>query len=340
MAYNSSNIQKEVAGVELAERAKQIASQKRITFGEALFQARREMADTVTVPSTVRPTTASPLRQEEPAKTPAASEVRTAVISGLNTVAPTWRKGDATWIATSGAYAIRQGCAAVAENLDALGIGDQLISGISSDLQAFLNNAVLQQGYNGLLSDLVTQAGDHVAAVYQQALANKVATQGLSESQIAYAVRMSDESHSAVSLDSVVLRDEALAVSKSRGVSFGEALRIVRRSFASEVVEPDAVKQAVHQALRGKLDGMLQGKKTVVNRFDVKQAHAAAMAAVQKLNTSGYGEVSDAVEGSLNNLFSGDQQEAAIDPADLESIAAKAGSSAAAAYSKHLNSVN
>jgi len=247
-------------------------------------------------------------------------------------------KKDGVWIATSGAQALHQACAAVAAKLDDLGIGDQLVSGMCSDLFTYLQNAMQQQS-TSQVSELVVQAADHAASAYEQALANKVATQSLSESQVRFAHQVAQGAGTYVSLDSVVLRDKAMAVSRDRGVSFGEALRIVRHSFASDVVEPDVLKSAVVSAIHEKLSSMLQGKKKVINPFDVEQLAKAATDAVQKLNVSGHSEVSDAIVGSLKFLSRGSNG-TAVDPAGVDSIATKAATSAAAAYSKHLSSVS
>lgn len=339
MTLRNANISKEVAGVELADRARQIAAQKRVSFGDALFQARRELADTVQV----RQNVGSPLRDQKQSTTPSPADVRAATVEGVKAVGSLWNPGanPGIWLATSGAQVLKSAMAAVSVNLRALGMGPQITETLTTDLLAFLNNLIT----GGVLSfpNIVANAGDRIQQAYEDALKNRVDTQvwsEFSEEQFSEAVRLSDSGHTAVDVTSILLRDKALLISKQRGVSFGEALQIARRSLAEDVVQPDVMKQTVHTALRDKLSGMLQGKKKVVSRFDLKQAQEAAMGAVKKLNTSGYGEISDAVEGSLNGLFSGDQDQTAIDPADLESIAAKAGDSAAAAYSKHLKSVS
>jgi hypothetical protein len=324
----------DMQSVNLAERAKFISLQQNIPYGKALTIARHEMTDIV------GSNNGSPLRDQRTAATPPSSEVRTAVIAGMQAVAPTWKKGDSEWIATSGATALYNACASVGDKLHELGIGDQLISGMKEDLFAYLNRQVLGLIYSGTLSDLISQTADHVASTYEQALANKVATQQYSEGQIEFARQVVQGTGSYVSLDDVALRDKAVAVSRDRGVSFGEALTIVRHSFASDVVEPDVLKSDVIAALREKFNSMLQGKTKVLSSFDVEQILKAATDAVTKLKISGYKEVSDAMKKSLDALMQGDAQQTAINPADIEAIAAKAATSAALAYSKHLSSVS
>lgn len=335
----SSNVRMQVVNVDLCERAKKIASENRISFGEALSQARSEargeMADIVTKEN------GSPLRDEGSSSTPPSSEVRIAVTAGLNKVAPLWKK-DGDWIATSGSQMLRQACAVVAVELGALGIGDELISAMMADLFVYLSYRCGGSSPIGTLSDLVAQAADHAASAYEQSIANRVETQSLAESQIEFAHQVARGARSYVSVDSVVMRDKAMEVSRDRGVSFGEALRIVRHSFASDVVEPDVLKASVLAAMRDKFGSILQGKQKVVTSFDLEQIKKAATDAVAKLNISGASQVHDAVQQSLSAIGSksGQYEQAAINPADVESIVAKAATSAAAAYSKHLSSVS
>lgn len=324
----------DMQSVNLAERAMVIFREQKIPYGQALTAARREMADIV------GSNNGSPLRDQGTASTPPSSEVRTAVVAGLNAVASTWKNGDSEWIATSGATALYNACASVGDKLHELGIGYQLISGMKEDLFAYLNRQVLGLIYGGTLSGLISQTADHVASTYEQALANKVATQQYSEGQIELARQVVQGTGSYVSMDDVALRDNAMAVCKDRGVSFGEALRIVRHSFASDVVKPEELSSVISAALREKFGSMLQGKEKVLSSSDCEQALKAAMDAVKKLNISGWNQVWDAVKKSLSTLVQGSAEQAAVKPGDVEAIAAKASTSAALAYSKHLSSVS
>jgi hypothetical protein len=291
---------------DIAERAQEIARANSISFGEALYQARREMADIV------RTSNGSPLRDQESSATPPSSEVRTAVMAGLMAVAPTWKK-NGEWIATSGAQALHQACASVSDKLDALGIGDQLVSGMCSDLFTYLQNAV---GRAGTLSDLVTQAADHVASAYEQALINKVPAQSLSERQMTVARQVAQGTGSYVSLDSVDFRDRAMAISRSRGVSFGEALSLARHGveFADDVIEPQKLDNALTPSLKSSFVTIFGGaQQKIIGAMDVLKIKEQIQKTLSDLGMgSATSAVTKAVESTLNAV-SGVVQLSAVD---------------------------
>lgn len=334
MTYRSANVQIEVGGVELAERAQQIAKQKDISFGEALFQARREFLSDVQV----QQNTGSPLRDQQQSTTPPSSDIRNATIEGLKTVGSQWDPArGGSWIATTGSQVLKDGINEVCVRLRALGMGPQIVDGLTSDLFTFLNNLVT----SGVLSfpSIISQAGDHIQQRYEEALKNKVASQVWSEEQFAEAARIGGYSY--IDMDSMRLRDSALQIAKRKNISFGEALTLARSgaAFADDVVEPSVIKDTVHTAVRDHLGTALQGKKKVVRGFDLKQTHEKVMSAVKKLNISGSQEIGDAVQASFNKLVPADG-EGIIDPADLDAISSAAGESAAAAYQRHLKAVS
>lgn len=330
--YRSANVQKEVCGVELAEAAGKIAKQRNISFGEALFIAREQMADIVTK------SPSSPLRDEEAAVILTPSQVREAVVAGLQSVAPLWRPTSDAWIATAGASAIKDAASAVAAKLDAMGLGDQAISALTAELSTFLTGLVLKQPTSAKLSDLISQAADHAQQVYTQALANKLPTQVWTE-----AVRMSDESRMAVDVSSIVLRDNALRISKQRGISFGDALRIARTrtvTLADDVADASAIRQAVEGAMRGVLNKALSGKQQkVIGSEEVFQAGNAISDALKQLNIGNVKDVTDAATSCLSDVLS-DNGDGMMSAANMDSLVSQAGDRATAAYSQYLKSLS
>src|SRR6185437_7961635 len=128
----------QVTGIELAQRAQQIAKQKAISFGDALYEARREME----FADTVQRNTGSPLRDQAASTTPQPSAVREAVNAGLMAVAPAWKPGGdiGAWLATSAQRDIQAGGRSVAARLQGLGLGPQITASLVAELEKFLNN--------------------------------------------------------------------------------------------------------------------------------------------------------------------------------------------------------
>jgi hypothetical protein len=116
---------------ELADRAMQIARAQRIDFGEALSQARREMADIV------QQNTGSPLRDQKQSTTPDPAKVREAVDGGLRAVG--WKK---TTEGNVDAYSIFLGVFEVGSRLSELGLGPNIVSSLKMELSNFLNYAI------------------------------------------------------------------------------------------------------------------------------------------------------------------------------------------------------
>ena len=165
-------IQIPAVNIDLAEAAQRISRERNINFGDALFIARREMADTVT------PNSGSPLRDQKQSSRTAASEVRDAVIGGLNAVAPSWMAGPNTdamaWWATTGEQDIRAGARAVTARLEGLGLRPQITSSLTTEMTAFLSTTIKNAGIKALrVSDVIQQAADHTSQVYADALATK-----------------------------------------------------------------------------------------------------------------------------------------------------------------------
>lgn len=292
----------EVSGVEVAQRAQQIAKQKGISFGEALFQARREiMFDDVQV----QRNTGSPLRDQTTSSTPSAPQVRQAVVAGLNNC-----KNYLSQAGVLGMFAVNYSADMVQVEFEKLGLGPQVVSALKAELTRYLSSR-LNASLSGTVLDstqvnaAISDVGDHMQQVYTAALANKVDTQVWSEQQFSEAQNLSDGGHCAVSMDSMLLRDAAVKIQKQRGISFGEALTLARRgvTFADDVVDPQALKDQLSAFLQSSFGSLFQGaQQKIIQSTDVLQIADEARDALRPLNLGAAGQaVIKAIGDTLNS---------------------------------------
>jgi hypothetical protein len=250
---------------ELADRAMQIARAQRIDFGEALSQARREMADIV------QQNTGSPLRDQKQSTTPDPAKVREAVDGGLRAVG--WKK---TTEGNVDAYSIFLGVFEVGSRLSELGLGPNIVSSLKMELSNFLNYAF----QNGTPSSVIPQAADHMAAVYTQALANKVDTQVWSDG-IARPVQ------------GAALAELADKLASQRNISFGEALSIARREItmgADASLTSDQIEQAIAGDVKNAVTSLFNGKpKIIFESGDELKVMEAVKAAITRLDIGSLG---------------------------------------------------
>jgi predicted transcriptional regulator len=290
--YRSPNEEKQVCGVELSELAHKIARQRKISFGEALFAARREIAMGNGI-DTVQQDTGSPLRTQPTSTTPDVAKVRSAVYSGLNETP--WKVSEASDRVDAGSVFL--GVLEVGSRLSGLGLGPQIISSLKAELSTFLNNAFNQStAYKP--SDVIPQAADHMAAIYKQALANKLDTQVWAEDGVARPVA------------GMALRDRAEELSRRRNISFGEALKLARNeiNFSSNasmtsVQVGDAVRADVENAISSAFDG---NEAIIFESQDALNVMEAVKAAIARLDIGSLGsEAVKAAETTLNAYVGG-----------------------------------
>lgn len=269
---------------ELADRAMQIARAQRIDFGEALCQARREMADIV------QQNTGSPLRDKKQSTTPDPAKVREAVDGGLR--ATPWNANSDGMI---DAYSIFGGVFEVGSRLADLGLGQQIISSLKTELTNFLNYAFHPGATPGKPSDVIPQAVDHMTAIYKQALANKVETQVWSDGMVR-------------PVHGVMLRDRAETLARQRNISFGEALKVARREIsmaADASLNSDQIKQAVEGDIVNAVTSVFNGKpKIIFESMDALKIMEAVKAAIARLDIGSLGiDTLKAAEATVNTFI-------------------------------------
>jgi hypothetical protein len=263
---------------DLADRAMQIAKAQRIDFGEALYQARREMADIV------QQNTGSPLRDQQDSSAPDPAKIKEAVMAGLTAV-PIWNLGKLT------TYAISQGCEEVGNHLAALGLGPQIISALKTELSNWLN----YNGNNSTPSAVTWAAGDHVQKVYTDALANKVATQVWADGIVR-------------PVQGVALAERAEKLSRQRNISFGEALNIARREItmgADASLTSDQIEHAIAGDVTNAVNSAFNGKpKIIFESMDALKIIEAVKAAITRLDIGslGVGPIK-AAEATVNTFI-------------------------------------
>ncbi|MFL6313890.1 MAG: hypothetical protein ACJ71W_17470 [Terriglobales bacterium] len=287
---------------ELADRAMQIARAQRIDFGEALCQARREMADIAEI-----------VQQKQKSTTPDPSKVREAVDGGLRAVG--WKTGS-----TGGmdAYSIFLGVFEVGFRLSELGLGPNIVSSLKMELSNFLNYAF----QNGRPSDVIPQASDHMTAIYKQALANKIETQVWSDGIVR-------------PVQGVALAERAEKLSRQRNISFGEALNLARSGveLADDVIDPQRLDDALRPLLKSIFMTIFGGaQQKIIDAMDVLKFQEQVKKALSDLGVGAAAStVTKAVENSLDAV-SGVVQLNAID-----GIIGKAVAAAQQAYKQALS---
>jgi len=331
----------QVTGIELAQRAQQIAKQKAISFGDALYEARREME----FADTVQRNTGSPLRDQAASTTPQPSAVREAVNAGLMAVAPAWKPGGdiGAWLATSAQRDIQAGGRSVAARLQGLGLGPQITASLVAELEKFLNNLAAGEvsAANPLrLSDMIAGAALHIQQVYADALANKTDTQvwserGFTEVQFTEAQYLSDSGYTAVDMNSIKLRDAAMQISRKRGISFGEALTMARHQveFADDVIDPEKLSSAITSTLNeffGALFGGTQEK--IISSSDLLQAKERIEKEIRALNV---GAATNAVTNAVQTALQDVTGRMAL--SDVDGLISKAVSAGQKAYSQAIS---
>lgn len=318
--YRNGNVKIEVSGVELAQRAGEIARTKRISFGDALFEARRE----VRFADTVRQDTGSPLRQQQQSTTPDPAKVREAVDGGLR--ATPWKANAAGVIDT---YSISLGVLEVGSRLAALGLGPQIVSSLKLELSNFLNYTFNPgNSIPGKPSDVIPQATDHMFTIYKQALANKVETQAWSEDGITRPVT------------GVELRNRADQLSRQRNISFGDALRIARQEItmaADASLTSDQIEQAIAADVKNTLNGVLGDKSQIIfESMDGLKVMEAVKAAIKRLDIGSLGsDALKAAETTVNALYN-----AKLTPGMVDNFAGKIIAAIQKAYDSAVSSAN
>jgi hypothetical protein len=269
-----------IVNQELADRATQIARTQRIDFGEALTQARREMADAV------QPSIGSPLRDQKQSTTPDPAKIRDAVDGGLRAVG--WKTSSTGGV---DAYSIFLGVFEVGFRLSELGLGPNIVSSLKMELSNFLNYAF----QNGKPSDVIPQAADHMVVVYKQALANKVETQVWSDGLVR-------------PVQGVALAERANKLTRQRNISFGEALRIARLETtmaADASLTSDQIEQAIKGDVTNVLTSLFNGKpKIIFESGDALKVMEAVKAAITRMDIGSLGiDPLKAAETTVNTLI-------------------------------------
>jgi hypothetical protein len=257
---------------KLADRATQIARAQRIDFGEALRQARCEMADIVQHEMTLdRSKKDALLSDQQKSTTPDPSKVREAVDGGLRAVG--WKTSSTGGV---DAYSVFLGVFEVGFRLSELGLGPNIVSSLKMELSNFLNYAF----QTGTPSSVIPQAADHTAAVYTHALANKIGTQTWSDG-IARPVQ------------GVALAERAEKLTKQRNISFGEALNIARREItmaADASLTSDQIEQAIAGDVKNAVISVFNGKpKIIFESGDALKIMEAVKAAITRLDIGSLG---------------------------------------------------
>ncbi len=326
-----------VSNIGLRDFAEQIAKERNISYGEALFIARRHMA-AEEVPSTVTRNSGSPLRDQQQSTTPQPSAVRQAVISGLQAVQ--WNPPDVAimeWVATGGAQAINQSVREVSSRLSALGMGPQIIAALTAEMKNYLTRTLVPDGTTLLLSNVIAQTGDHVQQTYAAALANKTDTQVWNEGERFDEhgrVLVIKGGNIPIRRGSVELSERASQIARTRGVNFGEALRLARREMASDVVDSQQLGQAVITALKTALAAIFEGKQQkVMNSMDVLKAVEAVSKSLVSMNIGDLRQINDALRSSLDESIDG-----VISAGQVDSIISKAAAAVQKAYAQQLAS--
>jgi hypothetical protein len=133
---------------------------------------------------------------------------------------------------------------------------------------------------NGTPSSVIPQAADHMAAVYTQALANKVDTQVWSDG-IARPVQ------------GAALAELADKLASQRNISFGEALSIARREItmgADASLTSDQIEQAIAGDVKNAVTSLFNGKpKIIFESGDELKVMEAVKAAITRLDISSLG---------------------------------------------------
>jgi hypothetical protein len=318
--YRNPNVQKQVAGSELSELAHKIAQRDCISFGDALFKARRE----IEFADTVQQNTGSPLRDQTQSTTPNPSAVREAVVAGLS-AAPIWNQGNLNL------NGIVRATGEASTRLAALGLGPQIISSLTAELSAWLNN----NNVNGSFpSDVISKAGDHMQQIYADALANKTATQVWSEQGT---IQTLNGGYVPVDMESANLAERATQIAQRRGISFGEALRMARRDdveFADDVIDSQKLTDALAQSLKSAFGTIFSGaQQKIIGASDALNIAEQADKALRALGMGGAtSAVTKAVEAALNGIR-GVTQVGAVD-----GIIEKVTAAAQKAYAQAINS--
>jgi hypothetical protein len=315
--------------IALADRAEQIAKEKRISFCDALPMARREFA-------TVEQNTGSPLRDQQQSSFPDAAKVRAAVVQGLMDV-PIWSNKNGGGL---NLYSIAQATDAAGKHLAALGLGPQIISTLNMELTDWLNN----NGNDGLPSSVISKAGDHMQQVYADALKNKIATQAWSEKkglvmvQSGVQVNLCDGlsvngGNAVFDLESAHLAERATEISKQLHISFGEALTMARHGFADDVIDAADMAQKLTGTLKNVFNTIFGGKpQKVVGEIDLLKVKEEVSKTLRGLNIGGpLGKVTEAITTSLNSATG------VMSSGDVDSVVAKAVSAAQKAYAQALS---
>jgi hypothetical protein len=314
--------------------AEQIAAERKISYTEALPLARRQFA-AGDVPTVVTRNTGSPLRDQQQSTTPQPGEVRKAVDAGLRAKPWTPGGGDpAIWWATSGAQAIRDAMQQVGSRLRALGMGPQIISALTTEMQTFLNNATQGTGIPPI-SDIIAATCVHVQQTYARALANKVDSQVWAEERFDERglVPVVNGGYVPVRRGSVQMAERAWQIEHERGIEFGEALRIARHEqFAADVADAQQLEEAVATALKTVLTTIFEGKQQKqLDGMDVLKAIEAVSKALTQMNISGVPTLEMALRDSLDDSTSG-----VTNANEIDSIISKAVTAVQRAYAQVL----
>ncbi|MBZ5531818.1 MAG: hypothetical protein LAO20_10330 [Acidobacteriia bacterium] len=310
----------------LAATATRIAREKRISFGEALTLARREpvsnMSDATNAESIRQPCTDAMLRWIPILTAPGGPRQ-------INTF-------------------INEAVAQVESALEKLGLGRQLVDGIEAVLSVFLNKSLMGNTAGEGLSpadarSVVANAADACVQAYADGLRNKIATQDWNRVNPADTLKLSDDRRSYVDITSITLRDTAMAISKQRGFSFGEALTLARHGeicMATDVLEADHIKQIVESELRGFFAKVFAGKQEMIlDAGEVFQAGEAVSSAMAKLNLGATmaGTLKAKLTDFLNNILDrGKDHRVSVSASDVASMATKAADLLAKAYAGEL----
>jgi hypothetical protein len=292
---------------ELADRAAQIARAQRIDFGEALSQARREMADIV------QHNTGSPLRDQNQSTTPDPAKIRDAVDGGLRAVG--WKTSSTGGV---DAYSIFLGVFEVGFRLSELGLGPNIVSSLKMELSNFLNYAF----QNGKPSDVIPQASDHMTAIYKQALANKVETQVWSDGIVR-------------PVQGVALAERAEKLSRQRNISFGEALNLARSGveLADDVIDPQKLDDALTPLLKSVFMTIFGGaQQKIIDAMDVLKFQEQVQKVVSDL---GVGAAASAVTKAVENSL--DAVRGVVQLSAIDGIIGKAIAAAQRAYKQAIS---
>jgi hypothetical protein len=292
---------------ELADRATQIARAQKIDFGEALSQARREMADIV------QHNTGSPLRDQNQSTTPDPAKIRDAVDGGLRAVG--WKTSSTGGV---DAYSIFLGVFEVGFRLSELGLGPNIVSSLKMELSNFLNYAF----QNGKPSDVIPQASDHMTAIYKQALANKVETQVWSDGIVR-------------PVQGVALAERAEKLSRQRNISFGEALNLARSGveLADDVIDPQKLDDALTPLLKSVFMTIFGGaQQKIIDAMDVLKFQEQVQKVVSDL---GVGAAASAVTKAVENSL--DAVRGVVQLSAIDGIIGKAIAAAQRAYKQAIS---